>query len=77
MLAFVKHMLYSHCTQNCIILYFFEANNPCFVTKKCSESSYNCVFIVSQNSTIDFTKTFITRNGLSEKATQPLVESHF
>ena len=48
LLAFVKYMLYSHFTQNCIFLYFLEAKNPCFVTKNCSKSSYIWVFIFSK-----------------------------
>ena len=47
-LAFVKYMLYSHFTQNCIFLYFFEGSNPRFVTKNCSKSSYICVYILSK-----------------------------
>ena len=41
-------MLFSHFTQNCIFLYFFEAKNPYFVTKNCWKSSYICVFILSR-----------------------------
>ena len=48
LLAFVKYMLYSYCTENCIFLYFLEAKNPYFVTKNCSKSSYICVFILSK-----------------------------
>ena len=48
LLAFVKYMLYSHFTQNCIFLYFLEAKNPCFVTKNCLKSSYFCVSILSK-----------------------------
>ena len=48
LLAFVKYILYSHCTQNCIFLYFLEAKNPCFVMKHCSKSSYICVFILHE-----------------------------
>ena len=41
LLALFTYMLYSHCTQNCIIFfYFLETKNPCFVTKNCSKSSY-------------------------------------
>ena len=59
------YMLYSHFTQNCIFLYFLEAKNPCFVTKNCSKFSYICViYFVQKNSTIDFTKTFITQEWL-------------
>ena len=32
LLTFVKFMLYSHSTQNCIFSYFLEIKNPCFVT---------------------------------------------
>ena len=48
LLALVKYMLFSHFTQNCIFLYFFEAKNPYFVTKNCWKSSYICVFILSK-----------------------------
>ena len=48
LLAFVKYMLYSHCTENCMFLYFSEVKNPYFVTKNYSESSYICVFILSK-----------------------------
>ena len=49
LLAFVKCMLYSHFTQNSKpFLYFLEAKNPCFVTKKCSKSSYMFDFILSK-----------------------------
>ena len=48
LLAFVKYMLYSHCTQNCIFLYFLEAKKLLFVTKNCSKSSYICVLILSK-----------------------------
>ena len=44
LLAFVKYILYSHFTQNCIFLHFLVARNLCFVTKNCSKSSYICVF---------------------------------
>ena len=47
-LAFVKYMLYSHFTENCIFLYFLEAKNPCLLTKNCWKSSYNCVFIFTK-----------------------------
>ena len=47
-LAFVKYILYSYFTQNCIFLYLLEAKNPCFVTKNCSKSSYICVFVLSK-----------------------------
>ena len=46
-------------------MYFLEAKNPCFEMKNCSKSSYMCVFISpKKNSTIDFTKTFITKEWL-------------
>ena len=48
LLAFVKYMLYSHCTENVIFFTFLEAKNPCFVSKNCSDSSYICVFISSK-----------------------------
>ena len=48
LLAFVKYMLYSHCTQNCIFLVLLEAKSPCFVAENCSKSSYICVFILSK-----------------------------
>ena len=46
--AFVRYMLYSHCTQNCIFLYILEAKYHCFVRKDCSKSSYICGFILSK-----------------------------
>ena len=64
LLALVKYMLCSHFTQNCILLYFLEAKNPYFVTKNCWKSFYICVFILSKNGAIDFTKTFITQERL-------------
>ena len=48
LLAWVKYMLCSHFTQNCILLYFLEAKNPYYVTKNCWKSSYICVFIWSK-----------------------------
>ena len=62
LLAFVKYMLYSHFTQNCIFLYFLDARNPCFVTKNCSKSSYICVFILSKKQHNCFYKN---KNGWS------------
>ena len=47
LLALVKYVLCSHFTQK-YILYFLEANNPYFVTKRCWKSSYICVFILSK-----------------------------
>ena len=64
LLALVKYMLCSHFTQNCILLYFFEARNTYFVTKNCWKSSYICVFILSKKWHIDFTKTFIMQEWL-------------
>ena len=40
--------MFSHFTQNCILLYFLQAHNPYFVTKSCWKSSYICVFILSK-----------------------------
>ena len=48
LLYFVKYILCSRLTQNCILLYFLEAKNPYFVTKNCWEFSYICVFILSK-----------------------------
>ena len=48
LLALVRYILYSHFTQNCILLYFLEAKNPYFETKNCWKSSYICVFILSK-----------------------------
>ena len=48
LLALVRYILYSHFTQNCILLYFLEAKNPYFVTKNCWKSSYICAFILSK-----------------------------
>ena len=53
LLAFVKYMLCSHFTQNCIFLYFLEAKNPC-----CSKSSYICVFILPKRQHNWFYKNF-------------------
>ena len=59
-LAFVKYMLYSHCTQDCIFLYFLEAKNPCFVQNLLIFVYLFC----PKNSTIDFRKTFMTQEWL-------------
>ena len=48
-------MLYSHCTQKCLFMYFLEEKNPCFVTKNCSKSFYICVFTY-------FVYLFISKN---------------
>ena len=58
LLAFVKYMLYSCSTQNCISLYFLEAKNSRFLTKKCSKSSHICVFILSKKQRNWFWKKF-------------------
>ena len=63
-LALVRYMLCSRFTQNCILLYILEAKNPYFVTKNCWKSSYICVFVLSKNGTIDFTKTLTTQERL-------------
>ena len=44
LLYFVKYILCSRLTQNCILLYFLETKNPYFVLKNCCKSSYICVF---------------------------------
>ena len=65
LLVFVKYMLYSPCSENCIFLYFLEAKNPCFVTKSCSKSSYICAFILSKKQhNFVSKKTFITLERL-------------
>ena len=46
LLALVKYMLCSHFTQIYIFLYFLKAENPCFATKNCWNSSYICVFVL-------------------------------
>ena len=58
LLTFVKHMLYSHCTENCIYSYFLETKIPCFMTKNCSKSSYICVFTLSKKKHNLFYKNF-------------------
>ena len=63
-LAFVKYMLYSHYTENCIFLYFLDAKNPCFVMKNYPKSCYICVFILSKSSTIDSKRASITQERL-------------
>ena len=47
--AFVKYMLYSHCTQNCMFLYLLEGKTPYCGTKNLSNFSYISVFILSKN----------------------------
>ena len=47
-LALVRYMLCSHFPLNRILLYFFDAKNPYFVTKNKWKSSYICVFILSK-----------------------------
>ena len=47
--AFVKYMLYSHCTQNCMFLYLLEGKTPYCGTKNLSKFSYISVFILSKN----------------------------
>ena len=44
LLTFVKFMLCSHSTQNCIFLYFLETKNPCFVTTVlfCQKNNWFC-----------------------------------
>ena len=49
LLAFVKYMLYSCSTQNCISLYFLEAKNSRFLTKKMFKIfSYLCIYFVQK-----------------------------
>ena len=57
LLTLVRHMLCSHFTQNCILLYILEAKNPYFVTKNCWKSFYICVFILSKKRRNWFQKT--------------------
>ena len=47
LLDFVKYMLYSHFTQNCIFCTFWRLKSV-FLTKNCSKSSYIRVFILSK-----------------------------
>ena len=58
LLALGKYILCNHFTQNCILLYFLEAKNPYFVTKKCWKSSYICLFILSKKRRNWFHKNF-------------------
>ena len=69
-LALVKYMLFSHFTQNYIFLYFFEAKNPCFVTKNCWKSFYLCVFTLSRKRRNWFTKN-LHNSGLAGLKKQP------
>ena len=55
--SFVKYMLFSHCSENCIFMYFLKAENPCFVTNNCSKS-YFWVFILSKKQQNWFQKNF-------------------
>ena len=64
LLAFVKYALYSHCNVNCIILYFLEAKNPCFVEKNCQYLLVFAYLFCPQNSTIDSRKTSIAQESL-------------
>ena len=48
LLALIKYMLCSYLTQNSILLYFLEAKNPYFETKRCWKSSCIYVFILSK-----------------------------
>ena len=48
LLAFVKYILYSYCTENSNLLFFSEAKSLCFVTKYCLKSSYLYVIILSK-----------------------------
>ena len=64
LLAFGKYMLYSHITQNCILLYFLEAKNPYFVTKNCWKSSYICAFIFSKKQSNWFHKN-LNNSGMT------------
>ena len=57
-------MLYSHITQNCILLYFLEAKNPYFVTKNCWKSSYICAFIFSKKQSNWFHKN-LNNSGMT------------
>ena len=54
LLAFVEYRLYSHCTQNCIFLYFLEVQNLLKIA----------YLFCPKNSTIDFRKIFITQEWL-------------
>ena len=58
LLAFVKYMLCSHFTQNCVFLYFLDAKSPCFMMKSCSKSSYICVLILPKRQHNWFYKNF-------------------
>ena len=67
LLAFVKYMLYSHCTEDCIFLYFLDAKNPCFVTKNCLKFCYSCVFILSKKQHNWFQKNFHNSGTVSRR----------
>ena len=62
-LAFVKYMFYSHCTET-VFLYVLEAKNTCFETKNCSKSSYTFYLFYPKNSKIDSKKISITQEQL-------------
>ena len=64
LLALVKYMLCSHFTQNCILLYFLE-EKILVLWRKIVENSLIFVYLFCpKNSSIDFTKTFITQEWL-------------
>ena len=64
LLALVRYILYSHFTQNCILLYFLEAKIV-ILWRKIVENLLIFVYLFCpKNGTIDFTKTFITQEWL-------------
>ena len=70
LLALIKYMLYSHCTQGSIFLYFLEVKNLRFVTKNCSKSSYICTFILSKKQR-NSRKTSTTQKWLAVRRKLP------
>ena len=62
-LAFVKYMLYSYCTQSCIFLYFWR-KKPLFCDEKLFKIFLYFAFILSKHSTIDSRKTSMNQEWL-------------
>ena len=62
LLAFVKYILYSHCTQNCIFLYFLETKNPILVpgaSFRYKSKAKNFVFVTKNCSKSFYVCVFI------------------
>ena len=64
LLALVKYMLCSHFTQNCIFCTFWRLKILVLWQKIAQNFQIFVYFFYPKNSTIDFTKTFITQEWL-------------